>query len=199
MSAPFRRLSHAERLPPSDGAEVYRLLPSMGVEAAGDLAMTDLDARRPDDRGPVSEPAGQRTGLAHEQSVRLGALFIDPPSRRVAHDDGREEFLEPRVMQVLVTLLRAEGRILSRDELLDTCWPGVMVGEDALNRVMGRLRRLAGGVGEGAFRIETVTKVGYRLVAAGAERSSAATSAPATTAPQLPLGVATSASICVLP
>ena len=192
MSAPFRRLSHAERLPPSDGAEVYRLLPSMGVEAAGDLAMTDLDARRPDDRGPVSEPAGQRTGLAHEQSVRLGALFIDPPSRRVAHDDGREEFLEPRVMQVLVALLRAEGRILSRDELLNTCWPGVLVGEDALNRVMGRLRRLAAGIGAGAFKIETVTKVGYRLSPSTVE---AVASPPAARQPE----AARTPSVCVLP
>ena len=81
----------------------------------------------------------------------------------MAHDDGREEFLEPRVMQVLVALLRAEGRIVSRDELLSTCWPGVLVGEDALNRVMGRLRRLTGGIAAGAFKIETVTKVGNRL------------------------------------
>ncbi|MEJ0064520.1 MAG: winged helix-turn-helix domain-containing protein [Caulobacteraceae bacterium] len=173
------------RLPPrllSGGAELYRLLPSAAVEAAGDAAMDDLEMT----------PAARRVSLAHEPAARLGALNIDPASRRVVHDDGREEFLEPRVMQVLVTLLRADGRILSRDELLDTCWPGVLVGEDALNRVMGRLRRLAGGVGAEAFKIETVTKVGYRLVRLGepAPRRPAPAAAPETTrAP----------SICVLP
>ena len=136
----------------SDGAELYRLLPSAAQEAAEDPPMAN---------------AVRRISLALEQPVRLGALSVDPASRRVAHDDGREEFLEPRVMQVLVALLRADGRVLARDELLSTCWPGVLVGEDALNRVMGRLRRLEGGVAAGAFRIETVTKVGYRLVAAG--------------------------------
>jgi TolB-like protein len=103
--------------------------------------------------------------LAHEASVRLGPLVIEPAMRRVVRDDGGEEFLEPRVMQTLVALLRAGGRILSRDDLLAQCWGGVEVGEDALNRVIGRLRRLAEGVGEGAFRIETITKVGYRLLA----------------------------------
>jgi len=137
-----------------------------------------------------SAAAGERMSLAREQPVRLGALNIDPASRRVEHDDGREEFLEPRVMQVLVALLRADGRILSRDELLDTCWPGVLVGEDALNRVMGRLRRLAGGVGAGAFRIETVTKVGYRLVSG--DHAPAVVPRPVSEAARGP-------SICVLP
>jgi adenylate cyclase len=184
ISATPRRLPHATRRLLSGGAELYRLLPSAAVEGAEDPAMDDLEM----------PPAARRVSLAHEPVARLGALGIDPASRRVVHDDGREEFLEPRVMQVLVTLLRAEGRILSRDELLDTCWPGVLVGEDALNRVMGRLRRLAGGVGEGAFKIETVTKVGYRLVSLVAEASAASQPQPAA-APE----PARALSICVLP
>jgi adenylate cyclase len=165
------------------GAELYRLLPSAAVEAAEDAAVDDLEM----------PPAARRVSLAHEPAARLGALHIDPASRRVVHDDGREEFLEPRVMQVLVTLLRADGRILSRDELLDTCWPGVLVGEDALNRVMGRLRRLAGGLGEGAFKIETVTKVGYRLVSLDVEPAAAQQRPPTAAEP------ARAPSICVLP
>jgi len=135
-----------------------------------------------------SAPAPERIDLWRADSARLGQLTIDPASRRVAHDDGREEFLEPRVMQVLVALMRAEGRIVSREELLNTCWPNVLVGEDALNRVIGRLRRLAGDVGAGAFKIETITKVGYRLTALGAEQ-----------APPAARDVARAPSICVLP
>lgn len=126
--------------------------------------------------------------LAQEQSLTLGPLQIDPALRRVAHDDGREEFLQPRVMQVLVALARAEGQILSRDDLLRSCWSGVVVGEDAIDRVIGRLRRLADWAGGGAFDVQTITKVGYRLTYAGigAERS-----------PGQPR--ATHSSICVLP
>jgi Flp pilus assembly protein TadD len=75
--------------------------------------------------------------------------------------------VEPRVMQVLVMLARADGAIVSRDELTEGCWEGRIVGEDAINRVISRLRKVADGVGAGSFRIETVTKVGYRLARPG--------------------------------
>lgn len=70
-------------------------------------------------------------------------------------------------MQVLVMLAGAVGSIVSRDELTDGCWEGRIVGEDAINRVISRLRKVADGIGAGSFRIETVTKVGYRLARPG--------------------------------
>jgi adenylate cyclase len=108
---------------------------------------------------------GQRIELAREAPLRVGAIYVEPGLRRVANDDGREALLEPRVMQVLVALVRAGGRIVSRDELAASCWHGVVVGEDALNRVIGRLRRVFDEVGDGELHLETITKVGYRLVA----------------------------------
>jgi TolB-like protein/tetratricopeptide (TPR) repeat protein len=128
-------------------------------------------------RHAASESAGGATReigrieLAREQAFRLGSLEVDPPRRRVSLDDGREEILEPRVMQVLVALSKADGRIVSRDELLESCWRGVVVGEDALNRVIGRVRRLSEGLGAGFFSIETITKVGYRLAVVTLDRT----------------------------
>ncbi|MCL9998748.1 MAG: winged helix-turn-helix domain-containing protein [Erythrobacter sp.] len=103
--------------------------------------------------------------LGHERRFVLGGLSIDPPSRRVSRG-GKIEDLEPRVMQVLVALAQAEGNVVSRDELFNRCWDGRIVGEHAINRVIARLRKLENEF-EGAFRIETVTKVGYRLVVTG--------------------------------
>jgi adenylate cyclase len=129
------------------------------------------------DRMPAYESTGGapresgRIELAREAPFRLGALDVEPARRRAALDDGREEILEPRVMQVLVALVRAGGRIVSRDELLESCWRGVVVGEDALNRVIGRVRRLSEGLGSGSFAIETITKVGYRLAFASADQT----------------------------
>jgi tetratricopeptide (TPR) repeat protein len=65
-------------------------------------------------------------------------------------------------MQVLVALANARGEILSRDDLIDACWGGRAVSDDALNRVLSRLRALARKF-EG-FQVETITKVGYRLI-----------------------------------
>jgi adenylate cyclase len=104
----------------------------------------------------------RRIQLANEPAIAFGDLRIEPMLRRIAHADGREDVIEPRVMQVLVALLRAQGGVVSRDDLLESCWNGAIVGEDAIERVIGRIRRLAERF-EG-FRLETVTKVGYRLL-----------------------------------
>lgn len=110
--------------------------------------------------GPAFDPVK----LAHHDSIRVGPLVIDPPARRIVHDDGREELLEPRAMQVLVALLRADGSILSRDDLIDCCWEGRIVGDEAISSVLYRLRRAAKDLADGVFRIETIAKVGFRLV-----------------------------------
>jgi DNA-binding winged helix-turn-helix (wHTH) protein/tetratricopeptide (TPR) repeat protein len=102
--------------------------------------------------------------LIAEPPIRLGPLVIDPPRRRLVHDDGREDILEPRVMQVLIALARIPGAILSRDDLMVCCWEGRIVGDDALNRVMSRLRRVSHEIGAGVLRLETITKVGVRLI-----------------------------------
>ena len=102
--------------------------------------------------------------LAREPDFRLGAMRIRPSLCEVLVGGGRQR-LQPRVMQVLVALARMEDRVVSRDALIDSCWGGRIVGEDAINRCIGRLRRLAQTF-EGGFSIETVARVGYRLNAA---------------------------------
>ena len=101
--------------------------------------------------------------LARAPDLDLAGLTVHPSLRTVALG-GREELLEPRVMQVLVALAHAGGAVVSRDELVAQCWGGRIVGDDAINRVVGRLRRLGEGIGAGRFRIETIARVGYRLI-----------------------------------
>lgn len=104
----------------------------------------------------------QPIDLARASDFPLGGATVRPSLRQVIAADGREAVLEPRVMQVLVALASANGAILSRDDLILTCWAGRIVGEDAINRVISRLRRLSEEIG--GFRIETITKVGYRII-----------------------------------
>lgn len=107
----------------------------------------------------------QPIDLARTPDFALDGVSVRPSLRQVIGVNGRETLLEPRVMQVLVALARAEGAIVTRDDLIETCWSGRIVGEDAINRVISRLRRLVEDVG--GFRVETITKVGYRLVVDG--------------------------------
>ena len=61
-----------------------------------------------------------------------------------------------------MTFVDADGAVLSRDELLERCWPGVVVGDDAVHRVISGLRKAAAATG-GTFVIETIPRIGYRL------------------------------------
>ena len=103
-----------------------------------------------------------RIDLAHELDFTIGPLNVHPSTRELSRCSERH-VIEPRVMQVLVALCRAEGAVVSKDDLAMSCWEGRVVGEDAINRVISRLRRASEGIGQGVFLVETVTRVGYRL------------------------------------
>src|SRR5215213_3382342 len=104
--------------------------------------------------------------LAREPDFALGASRVSPSTREVLRGTERE-LLEPRLMQVLVALFQANGRVVSRDELIARCWEGRIVGEDAINRAISRLRRLSEVDREASFQLETIPRVGYRLFPAG--------------------------------
>ncbi|MEO5578200.1 MAG: winged helix-turn-helix domain-containing protein [Sphingomicrobium sp.] len=130
-----------------------------------------------------------KVDLAHEPPFTLGSITIHPGTRQVVGVDSQQS-VEPRVMQVLVALVRAKGAIVTRDELTAWCWDGRIVGEDAINRTLSRIRQIAAGIGEQSFRVETIAKVGYRLIVDGAD---ATTSLPTPAA--LPDGTEPSAGI----
>jgi TolB-like protein/DNA-binding winged helix-turn-helix (wHTH) protein/tetratricopeptide (TPR) repeat protein len=102
-----------------------------------------------------------RVDLAHELDFALGKIEVRPSLRELA-GEGFQETIDRRVMQVLVALARANGKVVSRDDLIESCWDGVIVGDEAINRCISRLRKAAEASG-GAFSIETLSRVGYRL------------------------------------
>ena len=95
--------------------------------------------------------------------VFLGGVEIRPGTREVLGTAGRD-VIEPKVMQVLMLLVAANGEVVTRDQLVNECWDGRAVSEDAISRVIQRLRRLSESLGAGTFVIKTVHKVGYRLL-----------------------------------
>jgi len=107
-----------------------------------------------------ADDASRPVDLAQEPDFALGSLQVRPSLREVLVS-GEREVLEPRVMQVLVALARRPDQVISRDQLIDACWAGRVVGEDAINRCIARVRRLAET--HGGFSVETIARVGYRL------------------------------------
>ncbi|MEO8455960.1 MAG: winged helix-turn-helix domain-containing protein [Sphingomicrobium sp.] len=113
-----------------------------------------------------------KTTLADTPDFDLGGLRVSP-ARRQVHMAKERRDLEPKVALVLVALASARPGVVSRDRLIEECWDGRIVGDDALNRCIVALRHLAKEFSPEPFAIETVPRVGYCLIE-GTARSGAA-------------------------
>ena len=105
--------------------------------------------------------------------LRVAGLTIDPVRRRICGPSG-EATVEPLVMQLLLHLVDRQGEVLNRRDLFNHLWGNAQVGDDSLNRLVGSLRKALQSAGQGKVEIETIPRVGYRLIvgSAAAEVSS---------------------------
>jgi TolB-like protein/DNA-binding winged helix-turn-helix (wHTH) protein len=74
--------------------------------------------------------------------------------------------LEPRVAELLLFLAMKPGESISRSNLMDALWPNMVVGDEALSNAVNKLRKALGDDHHDPLFIETIPKVGYRLIAA---------------------------------
>ncbi len=101
----------------------------------------------------------------NESSFCVAGWEVDPASNRMLRD-GREVRLEPRAMAVLVYLAEHPGQVVSRAELEAAVWSGMVVSYDAVTGAIQKLRRAFDDNPTRPQVIETISKKGYRLVAA---------------------------------
>ncbi|MCU1237042.1 MAG: hypothetical protein JWP63_5009 [Candidatus Solibacter sp.] len=73
--------------------------------------------------------------------------------------------LKPKVFETLLYLVRHQGSLLEKDELMRSIWPDTVVEENSLNQCVSTLRRALGeSPGENRY-IVTVPGRGYRFAA----------------------------------
>lgn len=71
--------------------------------------------------------------------------------------------LERKPLELLRALLERAGEVVSKDELLEAAWPGVVVVEASLPTAIRKLRRALGDEDSARPIIATVARIGYRL------------------------------------
>jgi DNA-binding winged helix-turn-helix (wHTH) protein/TolB-like protein len=108
----------------------------------------------------MANTTSKRIDLARTPAFFLGETAVHPATREVIKGEARES-VEPRVMQVLVALAHGQGEVVTRDDLIAQCWNGRVVGDDAINRCITAVRKIAAAYG--GFSLETIPRVGYRL------------------------------------
>jgi DNA-binding winged helix-turn-helix (wHTH) protein/tetratricopeptide (TPR) repeat protein len=112
---------------------------------------------------------GRPSPVAHSYKTRarfrLGTWLVAPASNSI-EGAGETRQMEPRTMDVLVALCRADGAIVSTEELLEQCWGSTINGDSPVHKNIAQLRRLLGDNASAPVFIETIRKRGYRTVAA---------------------------------
>lgn len=101
--------------------------------------------------------AGQQ---AAPREYTVGSLRVCPDTRKV-QVDGQEIALTLKEFELLAALLRAGGRVLTRDQLLEDIWGYTFDGESRTVDV--HIRTLRQKLGPAGDCIETVRGVGYQI------------------------------------
>jgi Tol biopolymer transport system component/DNA-binding winged helix-turn-helix (wHTH) protein len=98
------------------------------------------------------------------KGYRVGKYHVYPQLNRI--DDGEiTHKIEFKSMQVLLCLMERAGEPVTREELLGKAWPNVIVSDDVLSRSISILRKVFGDDRGKPEYIETIPKIGYRLIA----------------------------------
>jgi TolB-like protein/DNA-binding winged helix-turn-helix (wHTH) protein len=96
---------------------------------------------------------------------RIGDWQVDSVAGQISRN-GETARVEVRTMRLLVCLAEHAGQVVSIDDLLNHAWTGVAVSPDSVYQAVASLRRLLGDDPKQPTYIETVPRLGYRMLAA---------------------------------
>jgi DNA-binding winged helix-turn-helix (wHTH) protein len=96
--------------------------------------------------------------------IQIGGWLVQP-SLNSLERHGTTVRVTPKVMQVLCSLAANPGAAVTRDQLLEHVWSGTVVTEEVLTRAVSELRKVFEDDPQDPQFIQTIPKVGYRLIA----------------------------------
>lgn len=100
----------------------------------------------------------------HRAPFQAGDWTVEPELNCLRKDD-QEKHLEPKVMKVLLALAEHPNHVVTKEDLIAAVWPGTFVSDDVLTRCISVLRRVTQDDATMPRFIQTIPKVGYRLLA----------------------------------
>jgi TolB-like protein/DNA-binding winged helix-turn-helix (wHTH) protein len=118
-------------------------------------------------RSQASAPmrsSGDRHVMNQHPAYRFDDFVVDPEAWRLS-GGGREIHLKPVVLKLLIYLIANRGRLVTREELMDTVWGDTVISEAALTKAVARLRKALGDDSATHRYLETVRSQGYRFIA----------------------------------
>lgn len=94
----------------------------------------------------------------------LENCYVEPHLGRVTAEH-RSIRLEPKIMDVLLCLAEHQGEVVRKEQFFETTWGDVNVTPHVLARAISEIRRTLNDEPQNPRFIQTVPKIGYRLIA----------------------------------
>ena len=124
------------------------------------------------------------------ETYHIGELEFDPDACEIC-SEGQCKHLQPQVRNVLSSLYRHRGEVVTREMLMEEAWSNRPASDESITRCISILRKHIADHDERTL-IETIPKVGYRLhctTGTGSSFDSERQRQTAASAPRIQLGV----------
>lgn len=93
----------------------------------------------------------------------LDEWTVWPHRNRIERGD-ESVHIAPKAMAVLDCLARASNSVVTRQEIFDSVWPGAVITDEVLTKRIAEIRKAFGDSAQQSKIIETIPKVGFRLI-----------------------------------
>lgn len=100
---------------------------------------------------------------AINKKISFGDITVDPQSNLITVI-GKEKRLEPKLVALLMYLAQNSQQVITRQQITETIWPDVVVGEESITQAIFSLRNALGDDAKRPRYIETIPKKGYRFL-----------------------------------
>jgi DNA-binding winged helix-turn-helix (wHTH) protein len=87
------------------------------------------------------------------------------PERHMFLRDNNPVHVEPQVFELLLVLAAKHGRLVTKDELVETVWHGLSVSDATISARINAARKAVGDTGRDQATIKTVHGLGFQLIA----------------------------------
>lgn len=103
------------------------------------------------------------TMTSWHDDFRVADWLVSPKLSRISKDD-QVVTVKQKSMAVLTCLADANGEVVSRNEIMDSVWPGMAVTDDVLTQSIVELRKAFDDDAKSPQVIETIPRVGFRML-----------------------------------
>ncbi len=95
---------------------------------------------------------------------RFDRFTLEVKDHRLLAGD-REIFLRPKAFETLLYLIQQHGHLVTKDDLLDHIWSGLIVSETTLTHCVEEVRKALGDDARHPLYLKTIPRIGYKFIA----------------------------------